>query len=81
MASKKDVEPVISLLDLDKIFDITEYAKITIPSRKIICKSCRKEYESYNIEVKENPENLERCYFKCEECGTVNNLKRVLTIY
>lgn len=61
--------------------EIVGFEKITIPYRKVICKSCGKNYESSLIDIRENPSNLDRCYFKCEECGIVNNINRILTSY
>lgn len=57
--------------------DVSLFEKITIPYRKIICKSCNNLFESSLVVLREIPDESERCFFKCETCGVVNKIKRV----
>ena len=81
LKAKYEVETIINPLAqllIDKYGEVSNWPKIEINNRKIICKGCMQEFESNN--TKDNifdANNDTRVLFVCPNCGTHNSIKKI----
>ena len=54
-----------------------ELTKVTIPTRRIICRRCLKEFNSDENEFYEIPDLKDRVLFICPDCKEENKIKRI----
>ena len=54
-----------------------ELIKVSIPTRRIICRKCMKEFCSDEQDLYEIPDLEDRVLFVCPECKEGNKIKRI----